>query len=127
MLSPAPENRAGDNQDGSFTVHSGKPLPQLTGALVPTSIPAGKQAASVRSLTPAAWEQLTTLLFGGTANQPVLNGGNGGLAMAAAVPVTTAAEGKDQQGTWEQLTADLFEAAANEADLKNPMPQLWWL
>ena len=77
---------------------------------------------------PAAWEQLTTLLFGAAGSQPVLNGSSGGPAVAATLP-TSATEGRKQgslQGlAWEKLTADLFQAAANERDLNgNPTSPL---
>jgi len=125
VLSPAPDNRAGDNLDGAFTVRSGKPVPQSAEGVVPTPTTGARQAGSVTALTPGAWEQLTTLLFEASANQPVLNSGTGGPAMATAVPVTIAADGKNQGVTWEQLTTDLFQAAAHQADLKDN-PTIPW-
>jgi len=67
---------------------------------------------------------LTTLVFEASGNPSVLNGSNGSPAIATAVPVTAATEGKKQalalesfQGVaWEQLTTDLFKVAANEMD-----------
>jgi len=62
-------------------------------------------------------------------NQSVQKGKYGGLAVAAAVPVAAAAEGKKQAGSttalqpgaWEELTTCLFADAAQQADsLDNP-------
>jgi len=123
VLSPAPENRAGDNLDGAFTVYSGTKSVQepVGGKAIPTSTDAKKQAGSVTPLTPAAWEQLTTLFFGNAAKQSVSNGNNGGLAVAAALPLTSSEESKKLTGfstllppvAWEQLTTRLFEEAAS--------------
>jgi len=116
VLSPAPENRAGDNLDGAFTVQSGtKPVQEpVRGKAEPTTTAAKKQAGSVKPLTPAAWEQLTTLFFEDAANQSVLDGGNVGVAGSAALPIVAMDQKQARTVTplqpmaWEQLTTQLF-------------------
>jgi len=128
VLSPAPDNCAGDNLDGAFTVPSSTKSVQepVGGMAVPTSTDAKKRAGSVTPVMPAAWEQLTTLFFGNAANQSVSNGNNGGLAVAAALPMTSSAESKKltefgtvlQLVAWEQLTTRLFEEAATNDTIR---------
>jgi len=114
VLSPAPSNLAGDTLDGAFTVRSSG---AATGSGSAEAANNQKPANPIATLTPAAWQQMTTLLFGATTSQDVLHDGNAGQALIAALPSTTVGESKKQAEAnafspslaWEQWTTHLFE------------------